>query len=61
MTGRLVRCRYLRRCGQQCTAEAAEPAGEILLCTRHLGEALALVRAQRRQALHRTIGRVERP
>ncbi len=35
---RVVTCRYLRRSGAQCTAEAADE--QVLLCTRHLGEVL---------------------
>ncbi|MCW2904186.1 MAG: hypothetical protein JWO67_6451 [Streptosporangiaceae bacterium] len=41
--GRRVTCRYLRRSGDQCTAEVAEPDGEILLCTKHISLTLELV------------------
>ncbi len=43
---RIVRCRYLQahpRHGlNQCTSEAADPEGEILLCVRHLALAIEL-------------------
>lgn len=38
-----TRCRYLRRSHDQCTGEAADPNGEILLCPKHLARALELV------------------
>jgi hypothetical protein len=42
---RITTCRYLRRAAQgQCTAEAVDPEGELLLCSKHLGEALELLR-----------------
>jgi hypothetical protein len=45
---RKVRCRYLTtgKRGQvdQCTGEAVDPDGEILLCILHLGRALELLR-----------------
>ena len=41
---RLVRCRYLRLNDTQCTAEAADPAGDVLLCTKHLARALRLIK-----------------
>lgn len=44
MTERKVTCRYLRRSGEQCTAEALDPTADILLCSKHLARALALVR-----------------
>jgi hypothetical protein len=38
-------CRYLNRWGEQCTAESVTPDPDIIqLCTRHLGEALRLLR-----------------
>lgn len=40
---RIVRCRYLRRSGNACTAEAADVTGEVLLCTEHLALALELI------------------
>jgi hypothetical protein len=41
---RMTRCRYLRRNDQQCTAEAVDETGEVLLCTKHLGRALELLK-----------------
>jgi len=42
--GRITTCRYLHRGAQgQCTAEAADPDGPILLCTHHLAAALRLI------------------
>lgn len=41
---RAVRCRYLDRLSNQCTSEAVDPEGEVLLCVHHLGRALELVR-----------------
>jgi hypothetical protein len=41
----MIRCRYLRRNEQQCTAEAADQEAELLLCTKHLGRALQLLLA----------------
>lgn len=43
---RRITCRYLNRHGDQCTGEAVDAQGEILLCVRHLGLALELVRAR---------------
>jgi hypothetical protein len=37
-------CRYLGKRGEQCTAEAVDPDGELLLCAEHLGRALQLIR-----------------
>lgn len=39
---RLITCHYLGRHRNQCTAEAVDPDGEILLCISHLGRALEL-------------------
>lgn len=42
---RITLCRYLRRGAQgQCTAEAVDPGGEILLCPKHLGRVVELLR-----------------
>lgn len=47
---RKVTCRYLRRGTQgQCTGEAVDDYGEILLCAKHLGRALELVKARMAQ------------
>jgi hypothetical protein len=43
-------CRYLRRNGDRCTAEVADPDESILLCTKHLAAAWSLVQ-DRRSAL----------
>lgn len=37
---RRVCCRYLRRSGEQCTGEATNPDGDVLLCTKHLARLL---------------------
>ncbi|MET0520822.1 MAG: hypothetical protein ABW156_02440 [Jiangellaceae bacterium] len=43
---RIVLCRYLRRGTKgQCTAEAVDPDGEILLCAHHLARVLELLRS----------------
>lgn len=41
---RLNRCRYLDRYDNRCTGEVVDPNGEALLCLRHLGLALELLR-----------------
>ena len=42
---RIVLCRYLCQGTQgQCTAEAVDPVGEILLCSKHLARTLELLR-----------------
>jgi hypothetical protein len=41
-------CRYLRRNDERCTAEVADPDGEILLCTKHLAYAMQLLTRVRR-------------
>ncbi|MDG4809932.1 hypothetical protein O7634_24540 [Micromonospora sp. WMMD1120] len=43
MSDRLTRCRYIRRNSLQCTGEAVDPDGEILLCGKYLARALQLV------------------
>jgi hypothetical protein len=43
--GRRTTCRYLRRSGDQCTAEVVDEQGEIMLCAKHLGRAMELVSA----------------
>ena len=40
----MTTCRYLNRHGNQCTAEAVDDQGEVLLCVRHLAAAIELVR-----------------
>lgn len=41
-------CRYLSRHGNQCTGEPVDTGdqAELLLCTRHLGNALELLKAR---------------
>jgi hypothetical protein len=40
----VTRCRYLRRgTAGQCTAEAVDGQGEIVLCTHHLARAMELL------------------
>ena len=39
----MIRCRYLRRNEQLCTAEAVDPVGEVLLCSKHLARAMQLL------------------
>ncbi|WP_157437240.1 hypothetical protein [Actinoplanes subtropicus] len=41
-------CRYVTRHGNQCTGEPVDTSAqaEILLCTRHLGNALELLKAR---------------
>lgn len=41
----MIRCRYLRRNDQQCTAEVADEQGEILLCTKHLSRSVQMLAA----------------
>lgn len=36
-------CRYTRRNGDLCTAEAVDDLGEIVLCSRHMGLAVELL------------------
>lgn len=47
-TDRIPRCRLLDAIGNRCTAEVAEPDGEIQMCIRHLS--LAMIMVQRRAA-----------
>lgn len=51
MSANYVQCRYLRRSGEQCTAEAldASASAEILLCAKHAGRVIELVRRNRRE------------
>lgn len=46
MTERIITCRYLRRDGNQCTAEAVDPEADVLLCGKHLARAYTMVRAK---------------
>lgn len=42
---RLVRCRYLRLSGEQCTGEAADPQADVLLCLKHMARVVEHARA----------------
>lgn len=41
---RRTTCRYLDRNANQCTAEAIDPEGEILICAKHAGRVLEMIR-----------------
>jgi len=41
-----AQCRFYSRYANRCTGEAVDPAGEILICQRHLGYAMELLQAQ---------------
>jgi hypothetical protein len=41
---RIVTCRYLGKRDVQCTAEAVDPDGALLICAHHLGRALEMVK-----------------
>lgn len=43
MTDRYVTCRYSDRHGNQCTGQAVDAEGELLLCEKHLARALELL------------------
>lgn len=47
MTANYPQCRYLRQNEQRCTAEVVDPDADILLCTKHLARAMALITAAR--------------
>ncbi|GAA4676661.1 hypothetical protein GCM10023347_33710 [Streptomyces chumphonensis] len=56
MSVRVVTCRYVKpQSGQQCTAEAVDPDGELLICARHLAMAQRLI--QQAMARPRSGGR----
>lgn len=40
-----ARCRFYSKHANRCTGEAVDPAGEILICQRHLGFAMELLTA----------------
>jgi hypothetical protein len=44
---RITTCRYLRRNGELCTAEALDPEGNILICMKHAGRVMEMVRTRR--------------
>lgn len=41
----LVRCRYTRRSGEMCTAEALDPNAPVLLCSKHTARLVEHARA----------------
>ncbi|MFD9211615.1 hypothetical protein ACFVY9_00565 [Streptomyces sp. NPDC059544] len=51
MADRIVTCRYLKAYNTQCTAEAIDPDGEVLLCIRHYAAAVRTVEAAQRRAV----------
>lgn len=44
MTTRHIQCRYLRRSGEQCSAEVLDPDAEVLICAKHAGRVLELTK-----------------
>lgn len=36
-------CRYLRRNGEQCTAEVLDPEGSVLICAKHAGRVIEMI------------------
>lgn len=42
-TSRIVRCRVLDKRSNPCTGEAVVPDAPLLICQKHLGEAMRLV------------------
>jgi hypothetical protein len=50
MTAAYTTCRVLNRRGNQCTAEAVDPDAELKICTRHLAEAMRVVRDGQQRA-----------
>ncbi|MBA9002030.1 hypothetical protein [Thermomonospora cellulosilytica] len=45
MSANYTQCRYLRRNGEQCTAEALDPSADILICSKHAARTMQLIRA----------------
>lgn len=43
MTAKYPTCRVLSGKGVQCTGEAVSASAELLICTRHLAEAMRLI------------------
>lgn len=43
METRVTRCRMLRRRGDQCTAEALDEMGEVLICLEHAALVIELI------------------
>lgn len=44
MPERAIRCRYLRKSGEQCTAEVLDPNAPVLLCSKHTARLVEHVR-----------------
>lgn len=47
MASTYITCRVLTGRGVQCTAEAVDPNAELKICTRHLSEAVRLLKDAR--------------
>jgi hypothetical protein len=45
MPERIVTCRVLKSFDTQCTAEAIDPDGEVLICVRHAAKVMRTVQA----------------
>jgi hypothetical protein len=50
---RRVSCRYLRRSGEQCTAECLDPEGDILICAKHAARTVVLIKHRATEAKKR--------
>lgn len=50
MTAQHVQCRYLRRSGEQCTGEVLDPEAEVLVCAKHAGRVMEMVKRTMAQA-----------
>ena len=44
MQDRKTRCRYLKRDGNQCTAEAVDDTADVLLCAKHVALVMELLK-----------------
>ncbi len=57
MTAAYTQCQYLRsNLKGRCTAEAADPNGEVILCAHHLALAMELVQNRMKAARLRKAG-----
>ncbi|MEV5943669.1 hypothetical protein [Streptomyces sp. NPDC051994] len=59
MAERIVTCRYLKAFDTQCTAEAIDPHGEVLICVRHAAKVMRTVQGAE-AALDRAFSRPSR-
>lgn len=50
MTARIVRCRMLNAKNDQCTAQALDEQGEVLICQRHAALVLELIQTRKPSA-----------